>query len=302
MNKTLIVILGATGVGKTDISLHIAKTMQCPILSADSRQLYKELKIGTDAPTETALKQATHYFVGTHSIQDTYSAGAYEQQAIEQLHSIFKQQSTAILTGGSMMYIDAVCNGLDEIPHIEEDIRKKCQQLYQEKGLEHLQQELKRVDEKHYQQVDLKNPKRVLHALEICYQTGLPYSQLRTGEKKKREFDILKIGLHRERTQLYQRINQRVDSMIARGLLQEATPLHQYKHLNPLNTVGYKELFAYMDGTYTLDEAIEKIKKNSRNYAKRQLTWFRKDKQITWFHPDEKEKIIHFIKTEIKQK
>lgn len=304
MHNTLIVILGATGVGKTSISTRLAQKLCCPILSADSRQIYKELKIGTAAPTNDELQQAQHYFIGALSIKDKtlYSAGKYEQQALQQLQKIYLQQPIAILTGGSMMYIDAVCNGLDEIPNIEEQIRLKCQQIYKEKGLIYLQEELRKIDPIYYEKIDLNNHKRLIHALEVCYQTNQPYSNLRTGKKKKRTFDIIKIGLDRERSELYEGINQRVDKMIAAGLIQEAEPLYPYKDNNSLNTVGYKEIFAYMDGIYTKTEAIEKIKKNTRNYAKRQLTWFRKDKDITWFHPNDEKKIHQHIYTKIQQK
>ncbi|PIF01865.1 MAG: tRNA (adenosine(37)-N6)-dimethylallyltransferase MiaA [Paludibacter sp.] len=299
MKKTLIVILGATGVGKTNSSIALAQKYNCPIISADSRQFYKELPIGTAAPTEKELTVVKHYFIGSHSITDFYNAGMYEKDTIELLQEIFKKKDVALLVGGSMMYIDAVCNGLDDIPSVKKEIRNQWKEEYNEKGLEYIQKKLKELDFEHYNIVDLKNYKRVLHALEICTQTGKPYSSFRTGKVRKRDFEIIKIGLNRERSELYDRINKRVDKMMELGLLEEALPLYPYKSLNTLNTVGYKEIFDYIDKKYTLEEAIDKIKRNSRRYAKRQLTWFRRDKNIYWFHPDEKEKIIKFIEQQL---
>ncbi len=301
MKKTLIVILGATGVGKTDISISLAKTLNCPIISADSRQFYRELPIGTAAPTEKELSQAKHYFIGSHSVTDIYNAGKYEEDTINLLKRIFATKDTVLLVGGSMMYIDAVCNGLDDIPTVSDEVRDFWKKEYQEKGLEFIQNKLKEVDPTHYKKVDLKNYKRVLHALEISTQTGKPYSTFRTGKKKKRDFDIIKIGLERERSELYERINLRVEKMMEEGLLQEATSMYKYKELNTLNTVGYKEIFDYIDKKCSLQQAVEKIKQNSRHYAKRQLTWFRRDKEIHWFRPDEKTKIINFIMEKINQ-
>ncbi len=301
MKKTLIVILGATGVGKTDISISLAQALNCPIISADSRQFYKELPIGTAAPTEKELKQAKHYFIGSHSVTDIYNAGKYEEDVLKLLQIIFAKSDTALLVGGSMMYIDAVCNGLDDIPTVSDEVRNFWKKEYQEKGLEFIQNKLKEVDAKHYKKVDLKNHKRVLHALEISTQTGKPYSTFRTGKKKKRDFDIIKIGLERERSELYKRINLRVEKMMEAGLLQEVTSMYKYKDLNTLNTVGYKEIFDYIDKKCSLQEAVEKIKQNSRHYAKRQLTWFRRDKEIHWFSPNEKIKIINFIVDKINQ-
>lgn len=297
--KTLIVILGPTGVGKTNISLQLAEKFGCPIVSSDSRQIFRELKIGTAAPSEEELKRVKHYFIGTHSIFDSYSAGQYEEDAIKLLDELYQKDDVILLVGGSMMYIDAVCNGMDDIPNVKPEIRTFWQKEFAEKGLEFIQNELKRLDEKHYNEVDLQNPKRILHALEICTQTAKTFSEFRTGEKKKRNFEILKIGLNRPRAELYERINLRVDVMMQDGLLEEATPFYPYKHLNTLNTVGYKELYKYMDGDWTLDFAVNMIKQDSRHYAKRQLTWFNRDEEINWFHPQEEEKIIHFIDEKI---
>lgn len=292
---TLIVVLGPTGVGKTNISLSLAEHFGCPIVSSDSRQFYRELKIGTAAPTEDQLKRVSHYFIGSHSIFDEYNAGQYEQDAITLLAELFQKHNVVMLVGGSMMYIDAVCNGMDDIPTVDLETRAFWQKEFAAKGLEYIQEELKRLDPVHYEQVDIQNPKRIIHALEICSMTGSPYSDLRTGQRKQRNFNILKIGLNRPRPELYERINLRVEEMMHEGLLQEAEQFYQYKHLNALNTVGYKELYEYMDGNWTLDFAVNMIKQDSRRYAKRQLTWFNRDKEIHWFQPEEEERILEFV-------
>ncbi|HET7732482.1 MAG TPA: tRNA (adenosine(37)-N6)-dimethylallyltransferase MiaA [Paludibacter sp.] len=298
---TLLVILGPTGVGKTNISLRLAEHFGCSIVSSDSRQFYRELKIGTAAPTEKQLARVKHYFVGSHSIFDEYSAGQYELDAINLLDELFLKNNVAMLVGGSMMYIDAVCNGMDDIPAVDAETREFWMQQYANSGLEYIQNELKRLDPKYYEEVDLQNAKRILHALEICSITGKPYSDLRTGERKERNFNILKIGLNRPRPELYERINSRVDEMMAEGLLEEAEQFYQFRHMNTLNTVGYKELYEYMDGNWTLDFAVNMIKQDSRRYAKRQLTWFNRDKEIQWFHPDEEDRIIDFVKEKLTQ-
>ena len=292
---TLIVLLGPTGVGKTTISFQLAEKYASPIISSDSRQFYKELKIGTAAPTEEEQSLVKHYFIGSHSVVDVYNAGQYEQDVLELLDKLFVAQPVALLVGGSMMYIDAVCKGMDNVPMISEDVRQYWQNRYAEKGLEDIQHELKLLDPAYYEQVDLQNYKRVLHALEVCTQSGKTYTSYRTGEKKQRNFNIIKIGLNRPRPELYERINHRVDKMMEAGLLKEATPFYQFKQLNSLNTVGYKELYEYMDGKCSLDEAVQMIKQNSRRYAKRQMTWFNKDKEIHWFHPDDVSEVIRFI-------
>ncbi len=298
----LIVLLGPTGIGKTDISIQLAKKYNAPIVSSDSRQFYRELKIGTAAPTEKETKEVEHFFIGSHSILDNYNAGQYEEDAINLLDELFKKHNVVILVGGSMMYIDAVCNGLDEIPNVPTEIREFWQEEFKNKGLSHIQQELFRLDPKHYKEVDLKNPKRILHALEICLTTGNPYSDLRTGKKKKRNFEIIKIGLNKPRQELYEQINLRVDKMIEKGLMEEAKQYYPFKNLNTLNTVGYKELYAHFDGEITQQEAIDLIKKNTRNYAKRQLTWFNRDKEITWFHSKDEENIFQTIDFRLKDK
>jgi len=296
---TLLVILGPTGVGKTKLSLSLAEYFGCPIVSSDSRQFFRELKIGTAAPTEEELNRVKHYFIGSHSIHDEYNAGQYEQDAIKLLDELFQQHKVVLLVGGSMMYIDAICNGMDEIPTVDNETRAYWQKQFSAFGLEFIQSELKKLDPLHYDQVDLQNPKRILHALEICTITGKPYSELRTGVRKPRSFNILKVGLNRPRPDLYERINTRVDIMMREGLLQEAEQFYKFKELNTLNTVGYKELYEYMDGNWTLDFAINMIKQDSRRYAKRQLTWFNRDKEILWYHPEELESNIELITTKI---
>lgn len=295
-NKTLLVLAGPTGVGKTDISFRLAEAFGAPIVSSDSRQFYRELKIGTAAPTDEDIQRVRHYFIGSHSIFDEYNAGEYEQDVLKLLDELFIQHDTVLLVGGSMMYIDAVCYGMDDIPNVDAQTRQFWQDIYNKKGLEYIQQELKRLDPKHYEEVDLKNYKRVLHALEICTVAGKPYSELRTGQHKERPFKTLKIGLNRPREELYERINQRVDVMMQQGLLEEARQFYDHRHLNTLNTVGYKELYEYMAGNWTLEFAVNMIKQDTRRYAKRQLTWFNADKSMHWFHPDDEEQIIAFVK------
>ncbi len=280
--KKLIVILGPTGVGKTDLSIQLANQLECPIISADSRQIYKGLTIGTDAPTKEQLQRAKHYFIGTLSIQDYFSASEFEDKVIELLAELHTKHDYVLMSGGSMMYIDAVCKGIDDIPTIDPVLRKQLMEQYEKEGLYPIRMQLKLRDPEFYNQVDLKNHKRVIHALEVCIMTGKPYSSLRTNRVKKRPFEIIKIGLTRPREQLYERINTRVDRMIDRGLVEEARKFYPYKHLNSLNTVGYKELFKYFDGDWTLDFAIDKIKQHSRNYARKQLSWFNRSDDIYW--------------------
>ena len=294
--KTLIVITGPTAVGMTALCLHIAKHYGIPIVNADSRQIYRELKIGTAAPTEDQLRQVRHYFVGTLGLDDYYSASMYEEQVMALLQNeLFAQGNLVLMTGGSMMYIDAVCNGIDDIPTVDNVTRETLKRRLAEEGLERLCEELKRLDPEHYEVVDKKNPRRVVHALEICLMTGQTYTSFRKNERKERPFRIVKIGLNRPREELYERINSRVDQMMADGLLEEARRLYPQRELNALNTVGYKEMFAYLDGTWTLDEAVERLKGNTRRYARKQLTWFKKDPDVAWFAPNETEKIINHI-------
>ena len=299
MPHTLIVLIGPTGVGKTELSLSIAEHFQTCILSADSRQLYQDLKIGTAAPTPSQLARVPHHFVGTLRLTDYYSAAQYEADVLEKLEELFLHNDTVVLTGGSMMYVDAVCKGIDDIPTVDKETRELMLQRYEEEGLETLCAELKILDPEYYQIVDLKNPKRVIHALEICYMTGKTYTSFRTQKHKERPFRIIQIGLTREREELYDRINRRVDEMMQEGLLEEAKSVYPFKHLNSLNTVGYKEIFNYLDGEWSLDFAIEKIKQNSRIYSRKQMTWFKRNPNIQWFHPEQKEEIMNYINDQL---
>jgi len=293
--NTLIVITGPTAVGKTALTIDIARRYGIPVINADSRQIYRELKIGTAAPDDEQLEAARHYFVGNKSIGDYYNASMYEQEVLALLATLFKTSPIQLLSGGSMMYIDAVCNGIDDIPTIRPDIRQQMKRRYEEEGIEALCQDLKRLDPAHYEIVDRQNYRRVIHALEICYQTGRTYTSFRKQARKERPFRIVKIGLNRQRDILYNRINARVDDMMATGLLQEAQALYGQRHLNALNTVGYKEMFSYMDGQWTLQEAVERMKGNTRRYARKQLTWYKRDEDMTWFDADNKEEILKYI-------
>ncbi len=299
MAKNLLVIIGPTGVGKTELSLRIAENFGTEIVSADSRQLYANLKIGTAAPTPEELQRVPHHFIGTLQLTDYYSAAQYEEDALKLLDHLFQTKDVVILTGGSMMYVDAVCKGIDDIPTVDEETRKTLLERYEKEGLEQLCAELKLLDPDYYKIVDLKNHKRVIHALEICYMTGKTYTSFRTQEKKTRPFRMIKIGLTRDREELYARINQRVDIMMEQGLLDEVKQVYPYRQLNSLNTVGYKELFNYLDGEWELPFAIDKIKQNSRIYSRKQMTWFKRDEEIRWFHPNQEEDILTYIKQEI---
>ena len=295
MKKTLIVITGPTAVGKTALCLEIAKHFDIPIINADSRQIYRELRIGTAQPTKEQMQEVKHYFVGTLGLDDYYSASLFEQQVLECLEQQFLTNDYALLSGGSMMYIDAVCDGIDDIPTIDDETRTLMKHRLADEGLEALVEELRRLDPEYYEIVDRQNPRRVVHALEICTMTGKTYTSFRKREKRQRPFQIVKIGLNRPREELYDRINQRVDQMMADGLLEEARSLYPLRHLNALNTVGYKELFDYLEGRWPLEEAVERIKGNTRRYARKQLTWYKKDERMKWFHPQETEQIISYI-------
>lgn len=296
---TLIVLIGPTGVGKTELSLRMAEHFHTHIISSDSRQLYADLKIGTAAPTAEQLQRVPHHFVGTLQLTDYYSAAQYESEVLAVLDDLFQQHKMVLLTGGSMMYVDAICKGIDDIPTVDAETRALMLQRYQEEGLERMCAELKLVDPEYYKIVDLKNPKRVIHALEICYMTGKTYTSFRTQQKKARPFRIVKIGLTRDRAELYERINRRVDLMIEEGLVEEAKAVYPYRHLNSLNTVGYKEIFKYLDGEWELPFAIEKIKQNSRIYSRKQMTWFKRDQEIQWFHPAQEEEILAHLHSKI---
>ena len=293
--KKLIVILGPTGVGKTSLCLHIAKEYNVPVINADSRQMFKELPIGTAAPTTKEQEQAKHYFVGNLTVDKYYNASMFENDVLSLLDILFKQQDIALMSGGSMMYIDAVCNGIDDIPTVDTQIRQRLKERYEQEGLESIIQELRQLDPEYYNIVDKKNHKRVIHALEICLSTGKAYSSFRHNVRKTRPFQIIKIGLTRNREELYYRIDQRVDEMISNGLLKEAANMYPQRNLNALNTVGYKELFDYIDGKTDLQEAIFKIKSNTHKYCRKQLTWFKRDPEIKWFTPENVEEIINYI-------
>lgn len=275
--------------------MDIAKHFGIPIINADSRQIYRELKIGTARPTDEQIQAVRHYFVGSLGLDDYYSASLFEQQVLQLLDQLFQTSDYALLTGGSMMYIDAVCDGIDDIPTIDEETRRLMKQRLADEGLEALCEELRRLDPEYYEIVDRQNPRRVVHALEICTMTGKTYTSFRRRERRQRPFGIVKIALNRPREELYERINRRVDQMMSDGLLDEARALYPKKELNALNTVGYKELFDYLDGRWPLEEAVERIKGNTRRYARKQLTWYKKDEQIRWFHPDDKQSIIDYI-------
>lgn len=294
--KTLIVVLGPTGVGKTELCLSLAEHIGSPIVNADSRQIFEEIPIGTAAPTQEQQKRVPHYFVGDHHIQDYYSAAMYEADVMRLLNeNLFLSHDSILLTGGSMMYIDAVCKGIDDIPTVRDDIRTWMKERLEKEGLDVLVDELQKLDPEHWKIVDKKNPRRVVHALEICHQTGKTYTSFRTAEKKKRPFNIIKIGLNRDRAELYERINQRVLMMMDEGLEEEARKAYPQRGLTALRTVGYKEMFAYFDGEIDREEAIRQIQSHSREYMRKQLTWFKRDEEIKWFHPDNVKEIINYI-------
>ncbi len=300
-NNYLIVLLGPTGVGKTDLSISLSNTFNAPIISSDSRQFFKEMKIGTAVPTDDQLNSTTHHFIGHKSVTERYSCGMFEIDALNLLNDIYKTHNAAMLVGGSGLYIDALCNGIDDFPTPDAELRQSLLEQLKNDGIESLRAQLKLLDPEYYNSVDLKNPQRVLKGLEVCLQTGKTYTSFLTNPNKKRPFQIIKIGLNRDRDELYNRINLRVDEMIQQGLLDEAKQLYSLKHLNALNTVGYRELFDYFDGKHNLETAIELIKRNSRRYAKRQLTWWARDNEIKWFHPEQEDEIVLFLKERMKE-
>ncbi|MBQ7527001.1 MAG: tRNA (adenosine(37)-N6)-dimethylallyltransferase MiaA [Bacteroidaceae bacterium] len=283
----LYVLLGPTAVGKTELALQIAEKLGSPILNCDSRQIYRGMEIGTAAPTPEQQQRVKHYFVGTHDIGSYYSAAQYEQDVLSLVRELSHEHRSLLLSGGSMMYIDAVCNGIDDIPTVDAEVRETLRRRLNDGEIDEMRSELRLLDPAYYREADTRNPKRVVHALEVCYTSGRPYSSFLTKERKPRPFDVVKIGLRRERQELFDRINQRVDAMMAAGMLDEVSRLRPFRHENALNTVGYKELFRYLEGEWELPFAIEKIKKNTRDYAKKQMTWFAHDNEIKWFHPDE---------------
>lgn len=300
MNKKLIVIVGPTGVGKTELCLQIAEHLNIPIVNADSRQIFSEIPIGTAAPTPEQQQRVKHYFVGNHHLDDYYSASLFEEDVMQLLtDNLFNTSDVALMSGGSMMYIDAVCNGIDDIPTIDDNTREWMKQRLETEGLLRLVEELKLLDPEHWKIVDRNNPRRVVHALEICHMTGKTYTSFRQNAKKQRPFDIIKIGLNRDREELYNRINARVLQMFDEGLVDEALAVYDKRGLNSLNTVGYKETFEYLDGLITIDQCIFNIQSNSRRYCRKQQTWFRRDKNIMWFHPDNIKEIINYIDNQL---
>lgn len=301
MTKHLIIITGPTAIGKTHVAIETAKFFNTEIVSADSRQIYKELTIGTAVPSKAELNSIKHHFIHSHSIHDVYNASRFETEAMELLEKLFSKYNIVVLTGGSMLYIDAVCKGIDTMPDVDPELRQNLKDKLIREGIESLRFQLKQLDPDYYNQVDLKNPARIVHALEICLMTGKPYSSFRTSPNKKRPFSIIKIGLDCDRAELHQRINQRVDKMVEAGLEEEALGVYPFKHLNSLNTVGYRELFAFFKGEISKEKAIELVKRNTRRYARKQLTWFRNDSEMNWFHPQDSEKIIQFIKSKIEK-
>lgn len=299
-NKTLIVIVGPTASGKTDIAVKLAQKLNCPVLSSDSRQFYKEMKIGTARPDADELKGVPHYFLGHKSIHDNYNVVDFEKEALETLKNIYKTNDVAILCGGSGLYINAVCNGFDDaLPEADDELREALTKELEEKGIESLQQKLQDLDPEYFQEMDINNPQRLIRAIEVCVKSGKKYSDLRKGQKAERPFRIVKIGLLRDRDELNKRINKRVDEMIDSGLLSEVKLLHKNKDLNALNSVGYKELFQFIDKDIEMEEAVDNIKQNTRQFAKRQMTWFKRDKEIHWFHPADWEAICNFAQKSI---
>ena len=300
MSKKLIVIVGPTGVGKTELCLQIAEHLNIPIVNADSRQIFSEIPIGTAAPTPEQQQRVKHYFVGNHHLEDYYSASLFEEDVMQLLtDNLFNTSDVALMSGGSMMYIDAVCNGIDDIPTIDDNTREWMKQRLETEGLPRLVEELKLLDPEHWKIVDRNNPRRVVHALEICHMTGKTYTSFRQNAKKQRQFDIIKIGLNRDREELYNRINARVLQMFDEGLVDEALAVYDKRGLNSLNTVGYKETFEYLDGLITIDQCIFNIQSNSRRYCRKQQTWFKRDKNIMWFHPDNIKEIINYIDNQL---
>jgi len=301
MPKTLIIVLGPTGVGKTSLSIGIAEHYATEIISCDSRQIYSEMSIGTAIPDENTLKKIKHHFIHSHSIFDYYNASKYEFEVLDKLDILFNKHDVVLMVGGSMLYIDAVCKGIDDLPEVDPELRRSLIERMENYGIESLHTELRHLDPDYYSEVDLRNPKRILHSLEICLLTGKPYSSFRTKQHKPRNFNVIKLGLNRQRSDLYQNINFRIEKMFQKGLVEEARNLFPYRHLNALNTVGYRELFEHFDNKISLEAAKEKIKANTRKYARKQLTWFNRDSGINWFSPPNEETILSFLELKLNE-
>ena len=301
MQPVLFVLIGPTAVGKTELSLEMAEFLHCPIVSADSRQMFRDIPIGTAAPTPYQLAHVPHHFVGTLGLEDYYSAGRFEEEAMEVCRQWFSSHQTLLLSGGSMMYVDALCRGIDRLPTISSSVREDLSRQLTEEGLSPLLEELRLSDPLYYACVDHNNAKRVVHALEIIRESGQPFSRLRTGQRKKRPFRIVKIGLFRPRDILFERINRRVDKMVEEGFLEEARRVIPFRACNSLNTVGYKEIFCYWDGEWELDFALNRMRKNTRVFAKKQMTWWQRDPEIHWFEADEKSEILDFVRSKLKE-
>ncbi len=297
MKKTLIVLVGPTAIGKTTVAIELAEYFKTEIISADSRQFYKELNIGTAKPSDEELRKVKHHFINSLSVNDSYNVGQFEADALQCLTQIFQKHDIAVMVGGSGLFVNAVCHGLDQLPESDDELRVELKKLSDEKGIETLQKKLLELDPEYYETVDRSNPHRLIRAIEVCELTGMKYSELRKKEKKERSFAVIKVGLDDDRDTVYQRINKRVDEMIGNGLVDEAKEFFSLRHLNALQTVGYRELFEFMEGKISFEEAVDLVKRNSRRYAKRQLTWFRKDKEITWFQPGQFQEILDLIST-----
>lgn len=291
----LIVVAGPTAIGKTDLGIEIARHYNTEIISADSRQFFREMSIGTAKPSPAELNIVEHHFINSHSIHDEISVGSYEKEALALLENLFKKHPVVVMVGGSGLYINAIINGFDNLPDVKEEIRTQLNQRLITEGITPLQKELQEIDPKYFAEVDINNPQRIIRALEVYYSTGKPFSSYRTGEKKKRPFKTILIGLNSDREKLYNRINQRVDLMIEKGLLDEVESLYNSRHLNSLNTVGYSEIFDYLDNKISLEQAIENIKQNTRRFAKRQITWFKKTENLKWFEPEQKDNVFNYL-------
>lgn len=294
--KYLVVVVGPTAVGKTAMSVQLAKHFGTEVISADSRQFYREMEIGTAKPSQEEMDGVTHHFINSRSVSEPYDVGQFERDVLSRLEALYKRFDTVIMAGGSGLFVDAVCRGFDELPSVSEEVRTALKILYKNAGIEALQQELKASDPEYYTNVDIQNPQRLMRALEVCRATGKKFSEFRKGSKAKRPFGVIRVGLNMERQLLYQRIDQRMDKMIADGLFEEAERLYPFRALNALQTVGYREIFGFMAGDYDRDEAIRLLKRNSRRYAKRQLTWFKRDENTVWYEPSEIRKVIRYIR------